>query len=232
MARLASSCARLSLTMPSEEVLRREALALAAGQERAVLKIIVTRGPGGRGYAPAGADGTRLLALWPWPAHAHGAAREGADLRWCRLRLACQPALAGMKHLNRLEQVLARAEWDHDPHEGLLCDMGGAVISGTMSNLFALVRGVLWTPDLSQSGVAGVLRARVLEVAARCGLICRVATLPPDFVAGADEMFVTNSVIGLWPVRSLAGRAYPLGPITKEIQKRLAATRALVAPPR
>lgn len=149
-------------------------------------------------------------------------------MRWCKTRLARQPLLAGMKHLNRLEQVLARAEWQDDYAEGLMCDTNGQVIEGTRTNLF-LVRsdGTLVTPDLSQSGVAGVMRAQVLESAAAMGLPCLVQAVTTDMIESALELFLTNSLIGIWPVRRIESRKYVVGKISQTLQAALQAADCL-----
>jgi len=229
--RLLNGCERLGIPAPDVAVLAHEATQLCAGQARAVLKIIVTRGPSARGYAPPrSANPTRILSCSPWPDHPAAHARHGVAVRWCATPLARQPRLAGIKHLNRLEQVLARAECAASEAEGLMCDTDGFAIEGTMSNLFIVSGDTLITPDLSQSGVAGVLRAQVLAVARDCGLDCREAWLRPAEVEAAKELFLTNSIIGLWPVNRLGTRTYPIGEITQTLQAALAAARAIALP--
>ena len=166
-AKLASDCAALALDCPDEGVLRDE-VCRVAGEGAAVAKIILTRGAGVRGYTPPPVQTpTRIVMGLPLPAHAHPEAVDGITARGCTLRLAQQPRLAGIKHLNRLENVLARAEWD-DPTilEGILCDTDGMLVGGVMSNLLWVAQGILHTPDLSASGVAGVARAPVARGAA------------------------------------------------------------------
>jgi 4-amino-4-deoxychorismate lyase len=143
--------------------------------------------------------------------------------RICDLRLAHQPALAGVKHLNRLENVLARAEWnDAAIREGLLLDQDGNAIGGVMSNLFIVENGVLLTPDLSHCGVAGVTRDRVMALAAKLGIACRVEMLPLQRALNADELFFVNSLIGLWPVARLATQTWASVPVSMRIRNALA----------
>jgi 4-amino-4-deoxychorismate lyase len=138
----------------------------------------------------------------------------------CSLRLAHQPALAGIKHLNRLENVLARAEWN-DPEiaEGLLQDTAGNVIGGTMSNLFLLVRDVLLTPDLSRCGVAGVTRERVIEAARRNGITCRAVAVSLDEVLNSTEAILVNSLIGAWRIRQLGAVAWHQDSMTAMVRR-------------
>ena len=227
LARLSAGCERLGIPSPTEYCLREEADALAAGSERGVLKLIVTRGCGGRGYRPeTPAHPTRILQLHPWPDYPAQCQESGVRVRLCRQRLGHLPALAGIKHLNRLEQVLARMEWD-DPAimEGLLLDTGGHLVEGTMSNLFMIRDGVLMTPALDRCGVAGVLRGVVLELAV--GLMpVQVRALRPDDLRTADEAFLTNSLIGIWPDSAFEDHSYSRGILTHRLQERLTNLRS------
>lgn len=220
--RLAEGCRRLGLGMPPQDAIRTELQAMAGGAVRAVLKLILTRGSGGRGYRlPADAVARRVLSRYPWPDYPAAWGEEGVRVRICDTRLAIQPRLAGMKHLNRLEQVLARAEWNDvgGYQEGLMLDTEGRVIEGTMSNVFASPgEGVLLTPELSRCGVAGVMRRHVLEQAAKSGVTTREVPFTLDELLRAREIFLCNSVMGVWPVARLAGKDFPVGPMTRRTQ--------------
>lgn len=203
-AKLAADCVALMLACPDEALLRAEVCRVAVAGE-GVAKIMITRGAGARGYAlPVGQACTRIVLSAPLPAHARPDAPADVVARWCTLRLARQPRLAGIKHLNRLENVLARAEWD-DPaiFEGLLCDDSGAVIGGVMSNLLIAKAGELFTPDLGQCGVAGVARTRLQRAMERRGIPLHIGRLLPDAILAADEVMLCNSVIGVRRVSRL-----------------------------
>ena len=205
LARLLHGCEALGIAMPDPDFLCAEPDALIAGCARGVLKLIVTRGVGERGYAPPrSASSTLLLSLSDAPPLPP---RDGLNLRWCDTRLAIQPKLAGIKHLNRLEQVLARAEWS-DPaiHEGLQCDTSGRVVSATSANLFALRDGHWLTPPVTDSGIAGICRAWMLHNVAEA----RVAVLSRAEVELADALILCNSVHGILPVAALGSRLWPL----------------------
>jgi 4-amino-4-deoxychorismate lyase len=229
MQRLAEGCRRLGLPAPEEKWLREEVARVAGTEARAVVKIILTRGSAGRGYrADASSTVTRIVQRLPWPAYPLAASNEGVAVRWCETRLARQPRLAGVKHLNRLEQVLARAEWQEDYAEGLMRDTDGLVIEGTMTNLFLVTAdGTVVTPDLSQSGVAGVMRAQVLDSAAVLGLTCNTQAVTADMVESAQELFLTNSLIGIWPIRRIEARRYVVGQISQTLQAALHAADCL-----
>ena len=209
MHRLVASCARLSLPAPDLALLAREAEHVSAGLERAVVRITYTRGSGPRGYAfPHGAPAARIVATAAAPAIPTGWYHGGIRVRACALRLSEQPRLAGIKHLNRLEQVLARAEWEDDAIvEGILCDAHERVISATAANIFAVIDGRLVTPALERCGVAGVGRAEVLAQHADCD----VRDLTMEELLRADEVFLSNSVRGIVPVKALDDRRWKVG---------------------
>ena len=201
--------------MPDEALLRYELARVAPGD--AVAKIIVTRGTGGRGYAPrADLRPTRIVAGFEPVGYPPQHARDGVRVRRCTLLLAEQPRLAGAKTLNRLENVLARAEWD-DPAiaEGLLCDAAGRVIEGTMSNLFCVRQGRAATPRLDRCGVIGAQRERVRELLAAAGTPCEERDIGWAELLEADEVFLTGSLIGVWPVAALEARQWAPGPVAR-----------------
>jgi 4-amino-4-deoxychorismate lyase len=221
--KLACDCSVLHLPCPPRALLEGE-LALVAAAQDVVVKIIVTRGPGERGYRCApDVVPTRIVMTAPIPPGLARNREEGIRVRRCRLELAEQPALAGVKHLNRLENVLARAEWaDEATAEGLLCDREGRVIGGTMSNVFVVLRGELVTPSLERCGVAGVTRERVLDAALQQGMTCRIRDVTWSELAGADEIFVVNSVFGVCPVSQIDDDPRRIGPVVGHIQQWLA----------
>lgn len=211
--KLHDDCLALGVVCPDEGTLIDEVAALARAHPDGIIKIIVTRGGGERGYAlPKNPNPTRILSTAPSPAYPRRNYDFGIRARICSLRLACQPKLAGVKHLNRLENVLARAEWD-DPEiaEGLLLDADGNVIQATMSNLLATERGMLVTPDLSRCGVAGVQRARVLHAAEQRGIKVKIESVTLDRLLGADELILINSGFGAWQIRQIDDISWQAG---------------------
>ncbi len=212
MARLQRGEERLGFPLTDKHLLEREAGNLCKGIGQGIVKIILTRGSGGRGYRPPSEPHPRrILTKHPWPDYPQAWYREGVRVRLCETRLSRQPRLAGIKHLNRLEQVMARSEWD-DPGfaEGLMCDEFGHLISGTQSNLFLLKDRTLMTPQLDQCGVAGVMREQVMACAAGLGLEVRAVRMQPDDLEQADGVFLTNAVWGVCPVSEVAGIVYDL----------------------
>jgi 4-amino-4-deoxychorismate lyase len=218
--RLQLGCERLRIPPPLPDLLFAESLAaLDPHAPRQVLKIIITRGRGARGYAPPrDVVPTRIIGTSPWPDLPEWAFQEGIRVRFCDARLGHNPALAGIKHLNRLEQVVARMEWqDAEIQEGLMLDRDDKVIEGTMSNLFVINERGLLTPDLHQCGVAGVMRELVMDVAVDLGIAVTTGQVDRPMLRQARGLFLTNSLIGIWPVRELDGYGYP----TDSIDRRL-----------
>jgi 4-amino-4-deoxychorismate lyase len=209
LARLRRGCARLDIAAPDPGVLAAECAALAEGHADGVLKLLLTRGGGGRGYAaPHGSTPRRILMRHPAPA---ASPAQGLRLHACATRLPLDPALAGIKHLNRLHQVLARAEVEAaGADEGLCLDAAGRVACATAANVFAVVDGVLRTPAVDEAGVAGACRAALLADPV-VGPTVRIGELRPEELTRASEVFLTNAVRGVMPVAAFAGHAWPAG---------------------
>ena len=200
--KLQQDCAALGIACPDFACLSAELGRLLADHSDAVFKLIVTRGLAARGYAPdPAAAPTHIWDVAPLPGYPESWATQGVTLHLCELRLGSQPRLAGIKHLNRLENVLAAAEFAGDGvAEGLLLDACGLVIEGTRSNVFLISEGRLITPDLSRCGVAGVQRDRVIACAGQLGMPVELRDVELCELRASDELFLTSSVFGLWSV--------------------------------
>jgi 4-amino-4-deoxychorismate lyase len=207
--RLADACRRLEIKSPDRARLRNEIARIAALRAEGVLKLIVTRGIGVRGYRPSGRERcTRVISLHALSGAARAAAHP-ARVRLCAMRLGINETLAGLKTLNRLESVVARTEWtDTRIWEGLMRDPDDNIVSGTMSNLFMRRGSRLITPTVDRCGIAGVMRRWVLEQASGLDLVVAESRLRWEDLAGADEVFMTNAVVGIVPVAVIQhGRA-------------------------
>ena len=197
-----------------------------------VLKIIVTRGDSGRGYRPPVQDVTpsRIISTHPWPDYNHTMYESGVKLTLCETRLSQNRLLAGIKHLNRLEQVLARNEWDDaDIFEGVMLDTDGNVIECTMSNLFMIRGQTLFTPALESCGIHGIIRRLVMDAAAESGLDCRVKQLTLDDLDVADEMFISNSILGICHVREFREKHYQRPVHVESIRNLLAGNDKIIS---
>ncbi len=219
LSKLEADASRLGLACPSPELWQSDLAQLGASPADGTLKLLLTRGVGARGYLPAAATSTRILIHTPGSPPSAAWPQAGLNLRLCHLRLGEQPRLAGIKHLNRLENVLARSEWNSpEIHEGLLLDSRDRVISGVMSNLFLWREGCLHTPALNQCGVAGVTRDRLLRRAAEAGYRIEIRDLYLDDVLAAEEVMLTNSLIGLCRGASLEQRTWPVPIISPKLR--------------
>jgi 4-amino-4-deoxychorismate lyase len=217
MDRLGAGCERLGLAMPPQAILLREVQTVSAGLPDAVVKIVITRDGQGRGYMPPeGTDSVRVVSAHIYPDGILERAREGVRARVCDLRLAIQPALGGMKHLNRLEQVLASVETRKaGAAEGILLDGEGHIISAIAANIFLVTEDRLLTPRLDRCGVRGVLRSKIL---ADFGARCEQRRLTADMLPEADEVFICNAVRGIVPLIAIDDQEYSIGPVTRELQ--------------
>ncbi len=217
--RLARGCARMQLDYDTTALEHEIELALQLGKAPdGILKIIITRGSGGRGYRPPRQSATHILTLHPLPDYGSAPPDLGIKAFLCRQRLAAGDTLAGIKHLNRLEQVLAAGEWpDESFSEGLMLDIDGYLMEGTRSNLFFVRNGRLHTPDLARNGIDGIMRQVLLQ---RFGHNAETGCYTLTDLHRADEVFVSNSVIGVWPLLSLhAGNdriEWSIGPVARE----------------
>lgn len=219
--KLDHDCRALAIVCPAEAVLVEETARAAAAAGDSVVKIIITRGSGTRGYAPPqNTLPTRIVMTAALPEYPEEFSRSGIKVHLCRMRLSSQPRLAGVKHLNRLENVLARAEWsDPEVPEGLVLDDEDHIIGGTMTNLFIVEGGKLVTPALLGCGVAGVTRARVMEAASKLGMVCREEPITQARLLDAEEALVVNSVIGVWQIRACAGRSWEPGTCVRRVRE-------------
>lgn len=227
--RLRATCEILQI--PADlSPLRAEAESLIASHGASgILKIIISRGAGGRGYAvPESPAPTRIVQIHGLPQDYLQHAREGIRVFKCKHPLSLNPALAGLKHLNRLDQVMASLELPAQFQEGLMCNAAGDLIEGIKSNVFMVIDGVLLTPELSQCGIAGVMRA---EIMAQCkeysSLNVAQRQLGLEDLESASEVFLCNSVMGIWPVTQLqwnrATLNYKIGAITRRLQTLISA---------
>lgn len=221
-ARLLAGAGRLRIPLDPHRLERCLADALAGHTGAGVAKLTLTRGPGGRGYLPPADPQPSLIGRFgPAPAWPEALRRDGIDIGLCDTVLGDDP-LAGLKHLNRLPQVLARAEVDrHGWHEGLLLNRRRQPVEASAMNLFALYGDTLWTPALERAGVAGVGRAWLLERATDIGLRVEVRMRPLSQLRAAEGIFLVNSVVGVLPVRKLAQWFWPVPAPVRQLQEQL-----------
>ena len=217
--RLSISCVQLNIPFSDIPTLKQECEQLAKDHELAVLKIMITRGQGGRGYAPPeNPVPTRIISIYPWPKYSRDNHELGISTIVCQTRYGASPALAGLKHMNRLEQVIARAECiDAYVDEGIVLDLNDNVIEGTMTNLFMVVDDQLMTPDLSLCGVKGVIRQKIIDHFPAIS----IQSISIDMLFKAQEVFLCNSLIGVWPVTKIDEQEFRIGSASSDAIKLL-----------
>ncbi len=221
--RLERGCIKLNIAVPDKNLLKNEVSALINTESQGVIKIIISRGQGGRGYkileniAP-----TRIISLYPWSYQYDQNSSSGVKTRICKYRYAKNPFLAGIKHLNRLEQILARSEWnDNSIAEGIVMDSENYIIEGTMSNIFCIIGKTLYTPDLSACGIEGIVRGKIIELASNLKFNVEIKKMSLGFLMNAEEIFMCNSIIGVWPVNIIDETKFSKHKKTQNIIKTL-----------
>ena len=227
--RLAAGCKRLGLKAPRATALRqRLELALEDcdhNPEFCTAKIILTAGRSQRGYGRnMPVPGAVYIGVYPGVPLNRPAYTRGVTTIMCETRLAVGSPVAGLKTLNRIEQVLARSEClATGAFEGLTRDADDRLICGTMSNVFIVKDKTFRTPSLERCGVAGIMRRHVIETLSKKEYDVDVAELNEDDLVNADEVFITNSQIGVVPVNRCGGHRWTIGNTTREVMALLAA---------
>ena len=205
MERLAEGGRRLGMPVPDPDLIAAECERALAGLGAGSVKLMVTRGPGPRSYRPPAEPSVTRIVVSSAPKPRNDP-DDGIVVRLCETPLGLNPRLAGLKHLNRLEQVLACAEWN-DPAipEGLMSAVDGRIVCATAANVFLVVDGRLVTPAIRDCGVAGVMRGVVLAAAGELGIDTDVRDVMPGDLQSADEVFLTNAITGVRPVGEVLG---------------------------
>jgi len=212
--RMATGASMLGIPMPPAEVWHSDAaLATIDAPERVVLKLTLTRGIGGRGYGrPFPQLPTRIAYTTAWPQYPRAHWESGIDVITCHTAQLGGSTFATLKSLNRLNQVLARAELPDAVPEGLLVDTAGMVREGTFTNIVWMRGTRAETPALTDTGIAGVMRGAIVSRFSKMGIPCDAVDVPPDAILDSDECFACNSLIGVWPIRSVDGRMLHASP--------------------
>ena len=221
--RLEKGCERIKISIPDKSIIKNEISSLIDTNDQAVIKIIISRGQGERGYKiPDNIKPTRIISIFPWPDYSNEFSKSGIKTKVCSYRYSNNSVLAGVKHLNRLEQILARGEWsDNDIAEGIVMNSDNYVIEGTMSNIFCIINKILYTPDLSLCGIEGIVRDKIINLSNKFGFKIEIKKITLDFLLNAEEIFMCNSLIGIWPVNSIDGKLFLEHKETEKIKNKL-----------
>lgn len=213
MARLRRDSMRLGIEGIVWQTLADEMRRLAVTHSQAVLKVVLSRGVGGRGYAPAsGMTATRILSVTPYPQHYARWREDGVTLAVSTLQLGKNPHLAGLKHLNRLEQVFIRRELaNSSADEAVVLDSDGMVVECCAANLLWRQNDMIFTPSLHFCGVEGTMRRYVLQRLAEAGWPVQQVRAPLSALMQADEIILCNALMPVVPVAGLNGRRFSAG---------------------
>ncbi|CAH0526532.1 aminodeoxychorismate lyase [Vibrio hippocampi] len=221
--RMLRAIERLKLKPIDWQLTERQLMKLAQSYQHGGIKIHLSRGEGGRGYSPD-LEGDTLVTLstFAYPSHYQALQLQGVSLALCETRLGLNPLLSGIKHNNRLEQVLIKHELEQKGYvDGVVLDLNGHVIETSMANVFWLKDGTLYTPNLSQSGVEGVMRQRVLELTEQWGIPTKTVYVPIETLFDAEEVFMTNSILGVAPVVAITDICFNIGDFSRRLQETL-----------
>ena len=221
--RLVGGAERLSIPMVADEIVGviQAAVERFDDGEAWVLKIILTRGSGGRGYRPDPDPRARLIvsrhSLPPAPPAA-------ASVSTSDHVLVVNPLLAGLKTLDRLPQVLASQSMPEWAYEALMINSDGGYVEGTRTNLFARVAGRWLTPPAEQLAVAGVARQAAIDYLCSIGESIDYRAITRDDLRRSDfeGLVLTNSVVGATPVAEIDGLRLPMEPCLAKIRSFLA----------
>jgi len=225
--KLVADCASIGIVCPSADLLMNDIhrlfLSDVIEQQASVAKIIITRGEGERGYSPpAITTPLRVVLKFQLPNYALKNYTQGVELTLCKTRLGLQPQLAGIKHLNRLENILARMEWrDEHVFDGLMLDANDQVIECTMSNIFARFGNQLVTPPLNNCGVAGITRLQILALSKPLNLKVKESAMRFDTLLNADEVLICNSLYGAFQVTKILEKTWVPLPLAALLRKTL-----------
>ncbi|MBT8129127.1 MAG: aminodeoxychorismate lyase [Gammaproteobacteria bacterium] len=221
--RMENAAGKLDIPFPGRHRLQQDIGRLLAGNEgKCVIKVILTRGSGKRGYRyDRGQAATRISMRSSWPHHVTEWQQHGIIVRFCETPVSLNPALAGIKSLNRLENVIASSELGTAHDEGFMSDIDGHVIEGTMSNLFAVIEGALVTPDLSRGGIKGIIREQILDIAKNSNIKHEIRDIGRDELLSSGEIFICNSVTGICRVKQLEQQHYAQARMTATIKTQL-----------
>ena len=219
--RLSKGCKVLKIKCPSELFLKKEISKFVKKikKNKFILKIIISRGIGGRGYNPPKKEKpTRILGAYNWPDYPKVNFKKGIKMDVCKTRIATQPFLSQIKHLNRLEQIIARSEWQaKNISESIMLDFNENVIEGTMSNIFGVKKNIFYTPNIKFGGVEGIMRGVILKLLKKNKEKYVIKEITLKEFLKFDEVFVCNSIFGIWPVIKVSKKKFSFGEKTKKI---------------
>ena len=219
--RMENGARKLNIPFPDRQLFLDDINCLLRGSNsNSIIKLILTRGRGKRGYRYEKTQiPTRICMLSAWPDYVAHWREHGITTRFCQTQVSVNPQLAGIKSLNRLDSVLASSELGPAFNEGFLSDIDGNVIEGSMSNIFIVLNDVLVTPDLTRCGVNGIMREQIIDIAQNSSIKVETRNITRDELLESREIFISNSVIGVCVVKQLEKQSYNTDTMTRTINK-------------
>lgn len=222
--RLSASSLKMKIKMPSKEILNNYKdkiikKSINLGFNEGVLKIIITRGVGGRGYKyEKDIEPTIIFLSFPKVRIDESFFKKGVNLKFCKSPIFVNHQLSGIKHLNRIDSVMARSEWQNKEFfDGVLLDDSKNIIDGTMTNIFFSKNNILYTPDLKKSGINGIMRQVVIEKSKIFFNSVHEIQINKKNLKLYDEMFITNSIIKILPVKKLEKKEFSISQSTRNL---------------
>ncbi len=223
LARLEDCAQRLFITDISWEKLTRECQQIAANTDIGVLKVVITRGAGGRGYSTQDCfEPTRIVSVHPYPDFYSQWRQQGIKLYACQFTIGSNTKLAGLKTLNRLDQVMIKRELEeNNAVEGLVCDEAGVMVETCTANLYWVKAGVIFTPMLDRAGINGVMQKQIHRMAEQKDIPYKQIHASADSLITAEEVFISNSLMGIVPVSQYKMRHFDIGKLCRRLQKEI-----------
>ena len=214
LSRLQLGAQRLDFGPVDWEKLQQDVFAAITSAHQ-VIKLLLSRGEGGRGYSPAGISQPHWYISQSVVPDYAAALAQGISIETAELTLSVQPLLAGLKHNNRLEQVLLKQEQARRGVDDLLVlDQLGFVTEAISANVFFYRAGHWYTPELTRAGVAGVMREQLLSQAA----VALINWQQHD-IKQVEAMFICNALMGIVPIRQLDRRTLDITPVQQFIRQ-------------
>ena len=194
--------------------------ACESGRKSGILKIIITRGSGGRGYRLVPKlEPSIILLVYPDVRIDENFYNEGVNLTYCKKRMSSNHFLGGTKNLNRLDSVLAASEFDENLFfEGIVCNNLGEIIEGTKTNIFFLKNNILHTPNINDVGIKGIIRDVIVEKK-KINFFSEIVEckIKKNDIEQAESIFITNSIYKILPVKSLNRKLFVINEKIKKL---------------
>lgn len=231
--RISHTCQALMLNVPEKAHLERmiaQSLAEFKDLPELGLKILLSRSPGGRGYAPDPAAPTEvMIQVFDYPKAYPQMQAEGIRMELSNIKLADNPMLAGLKHNNRLEQILVKTDLakqnqsilSQDKHfdDAVVLDIHEHVIEASSANLFWVTDGAVYTPSLERAGVSGIAREQIIQTCLAHNILLKIGDFSFDTLKSSDEIFISNALHAIVPVIALQEKTFPIGKLTRQLQE-------------